>query len=166
MNLMTKNHRNICQFFLFAFVYFFSFAVAASDKQEVDKILTLEEAPVGVLFELIGSENGKYLPEGLKKVEAYKSQLEQKFQDIKVAVVTHGAEQFELTKDNAAKQSKTHDLVKRITGENVPVHVCSNHASWRGKTEKDFPSYVLATSGAGSQMQEYQDQGYIKVTIY
>jgi len=166
MNLMMKYQKNIFKTFLISFICFFSFAVSASDKQEVDNILALEKAPVGVLFELIGSENGKYLPEGLKKVEAYKIQLESKFPGIKVAVVTHGAEQFELTKDNAKEQSKTHDIVKRITAESVPVHVCSNHASWRGKTESDFPDYVLASSGAGSQMKEYQDQGYSRVTIY
>ena len=166
MNLIMKNHRNLGKLFLFSFLCLFSFAATASDKQEVDNIIALETAPVGVLFELIGRENGIYLPEGLKKVEAYKIQLKKKFKNIKVAVVTHGAEQFELTKENANKQRKTHDLVKRISSEDVPVHVCSTHASWRGKSEIDFPDYVLASSGAGSQMKEYEDQGYIRVTIY
>jgi len=166
MNSITKNHANIVKLFLFSLFYFFSFEVAATDKQKIENILALEKAPIGVLFELIGRENGKYLPEGLKKVEAYKIQLKGKFPDIKIAVVTHGAEQFELTKENAIKQSKTHDLVKRITAEDVPVHVCANHASWRGKTEIDFPSYVLASSGAGSQMREYEGQGYTRVLIY
>ena len=166
MNLTTKNHMNISKFFLIPLFCFFSLVATASDKQKIDNILALEETPVGVLFELIGRENGKYLPESLKKVEAYKTQLKKKFPDIKVAVVTHGAEQFELTTENSEKQSKTHDIVKRITAEDVPVHVCSNHASWRGKTEIDFPDYVLASSGAGSQMKEYEDQGYTRVTIY
>jgi len=161
-----NNHRNTFQLFLVTLLCFVSFSIAASDKQEIDNILAMEKAPVGVVFELIGRENGKYLPEGLKKVEAYKVQLKKKFPGIKVAVVTHGAEQFELSIDNAKKQSKTHDIVKRITAEDVPVHVCSNHASWRGMTENDFPDYVLASSGAGSQMKEYQDQGYSLVTIY
>jgi len=165
MNIISQIPKNIFKLFLFSLFCFFSISVTASDKQEVDRILALEKAPVGVVFELIGRENGKYLPEGLKKIEAYKIQLKRAFPDIKVAVVTHGAEQFELTKDNAIKQSKTHDIVKRITAEDVPVHVCSTHASWRGKTENDFPGYVLASSGAGSQMQEYQDQGYTLVTI-
>jgi len=166
MNLTMKNHRKFFKLILFPLFCFFSFTVAANDQQKVDNIIALEKAPVGVLFELIGRENGKYLPEGLKKVEAYKAQLEKKFPDIKVAVVTHGSEQFELTKDNAIEQSKTHNIVKRITAENVPVHVCANHASWRGKTEIDFPDYVLASSGAGSQMKEYQDKGYIRILIY
>ena len=164
MNLMAEYHRNIIKLFLFSFC-FFSFAVAANDRQDIDNILALENAPVGVLFELIGRENGKYLPEGLRKVENYKIELNKKFKDIKVAVVTHGAEQFELSKENAVAQSKTHDLVKRITAEDVSVHVCSNHASWRGKTEHDFPDYVLATTGAGNQMREYEAQGYIRVKI-
>jgi len=165
MYLSMQIPKNILKFFQFSLFCFLSFAVVASDKQEVDEILALEKAPAGVLFELIGSEDGKYLPEGLKKVEAYKIQLKRRFPGIKFAVVTHGAEQFELTKDNAIKQSKTHDIVKRISADNVPVHVCSTHASWRDKTEIDFPDYVLASSGAGSQMREYQDQGYTLVTI-
>jgi len=166
MYLITRIPKNIFNLLLFSFFCFLSSAVNASEKQEIDRILALEKAPVGVLFELIGRENGKYLPEGLKKVEAYKIQLKRKFPDIKIAVVTHGAEQFELTKENAIKQSKTHDIVKRISAENVPVHVCSTHASWRGKTENDFPDYVLASSGAGSQMKEYLDLGYTQVAIY
>ena len=166
MDLTTQKTKNIFKLFLLSFLCFFSLAATASDKEEVDRILALEKAPVGVMFELIGRENGKYLPEGLKKVEAYKIKLKKKFPSIKVAIVTHGAEQFELTKDNAINQSKTHNIVKRITSENIPVHVCSNHASWRGKTEKDFPNYVIAKSGAGDQMREYQDQGYTRVTIY
>jgi len=165
MNLTTKYHGTIVKLLLLSFLSFYSFIAAANDKQAVDEILALEKAPVGVLFELIGRENGQYLPDGLKKVEAYKAQLEKKFSDIKVAVVTHGAEQFELTKENAVEQSKTHNIVQRISAQDVPVHVCSTHASWRGKTEVDFPDYVLASSGAGSQMQEYQDQGYIRVKI-
>lgn len=166
MNSQTKNYRSVFKFLLASLLCFTSFAVAASDKQEVDKILASETSPVGVVFELIGRENGKYLPDSLMKIEVYKTQLSKKFPNIKFAVVTHGAEQFELSIANATEHSQTHDIVKRITAQDVPVHVCSNHASWRDMTEKDFPDYVLALSGAGSQMTEYEDQGYTRVTIY
>ena len=142
MNLVTQNSKNIFKLFLLSLLCFFSLSVAASDKQEIDRILALEKAPIGVLFELIGRENDKYLPAGLKKIEAYKIQLKKKFPSIKVAVVTHGAEQFELTKDNAKKQSKTHNIVKRITAENVPVHVCSNGEK-RGQREKGSVPFIL-----------------------
>jgi len=166
MNLMTTNLRYFSKLVLVSLVYFFSVAAAANDKLEVETILASENSPVGVLFELIGRENGKYLPESLEKIEGYKDQLTKKFPNIKFAVVTHGAEQFELSKVNALEHSQTHDIVKRITGEDVPVHVCSNHASWREMTEIDFPSYVIASSGAGDQMREYENQGYTRVTIY
>lgn len=166
MDLTTQATKKIFKLFLFSFLCFFSLAATANDKEEIDSILALEKGPTGVVFELIGSENGKYLPESLKKVEAYKIKLKRKFPSIEVAVVTHGSEQFELTKDNAVKQSKTHDIVKRITAENVPVHICSAHASCRGKTEKDFPDYVIANSGSGTQMRIYENQGYTRVTIY
>ena len=100
-----------------------SFSVLASDKAGIDGILSMSDAPDGIVFELIGSEDSKYLPNALSKVEAYKTQLRKKFPDIEVAVVAHGAEQFELTKDNAQKEKKSHDLVKRITLDDVPVHI-------------------------------------------
>jgi len=165
MNSITNNTLFVFKLVLVS-LFYFSSAAAANDQLEVENILASEKSPVGVVFELIGPENGKYLPDGLKKVEAYKTQLSKKFPDIKFAVVTHGAEQFELSKTNALNHSQTHDIVKRITAEDVPVHVCSNHASWRNMSEVDFPNYILASTGAGTQMREYEDQGYTRVTIY
>ena len=142
-----------------------SFSVLASDKTDIDKILSMSEAPDGVVFELIGSEDSKYLPNALTKVETYKDILQKKFPGIEVAVVAHGSEQFELTKDNAKKEKKSHDLVKRITLDNVPVHICETHAGWRGIEAQDFPDYITVSSQGPTQIKEYQELGYLLVVI-
>ena len=166
MNIATTyNPTNLLKPLFFITMCFFSLSVLASDKADIDTILSKSNAPDGVVFELIGSEDSKYLPNSLTKVEAYKTQLKKKFPDIEIAVVAHGAEQFELTKDNAIKEKKSHDLVKRITLDDVPVHICETHASWRDVGAEDFPEYVTVSAQGPIQIKQYQELGYLLVVI-
>ena len=167
MNISTTYNPSklLFQLLILCSMCLLSFSVLASDKADINKILNMSEAPDGVVFELIGSEDSKYLPNALSKVEAYKAQLTKKFPSIEVAVVAHGAEQFELTKNNAKKEKKSHDIVKRITLDNVPVHICETHAAWRGVGGEEFPDYVTVSSQGPTQIREYQELGYLLVVI-
>ena len=142
-----------------------SFSAKASDKADIDKILAMTTSPDGVVFELIGSENSTYLPNALTKIEAYKIQLKKKFPEIEIAIVAHGAEQFELTKDKAIKEKKTHNLVKRIVADDVPVHICETHASWRGVGAEEFPDYINVSAQGPIQIKQYQELGYLLVVV-
>ncbi len=135
------------------------------DGIEIAKILAQKEVPDGVVFELIGSEDSDYLPNGLKKIEAYKKQLQSKFPKLDIAVVSHGAEQFELTKDNANTEKESHKRVQRLVAANVPVHICETHASWRGVTPEDFPDYITPSPQGPAQIRQYQELGYILIVI-
>ncbi len=138
--------------------------VFASDKDDVAKLLTETEAPKGVVFEVVGS-NGSYLTKALDKIQKYKEQLQKKFPDLDIAVVSHGSEQFALTRDNAKKYKKAHDGVKRLVASDVPVYICETHASWRGVTAKEFPDYINVASQGPVQIKQYQELGYTLVVI-
>ncbi len=135
------------------------------DSLKITELLTQKEAPDGVVFELIGSENNDYLPNALEKIEAYKKQLQVKFPKIEIAVVSHGAEQFELTKKKASTSKQSHTLVKRLVAADVPVHICETHASWRGVTPEDFPDYITPSAQGPEQIRQYQELGYILVVV-
>ena len=153
---------NICFIVILGFSTISAFA---DDKLDIGKILAMSEAPEGVVFELIGSENSQYLPNSLSKIESYKTQLKNTFPNIEIAVVAHGSEQFELTKDNAKQEKKSHDLVKRITLDDVPVHICETHASWRGIEAADFPDYITVSAQGPIQIRQYQELGYLLVVV-
>jgi len=163
--LMTQTPIDYLKLLFLIALCFLSLSVFPNDKNAINKILNMSEAPDGVVFELIGSENSKYLPNALSKVEAYKNQLKKKFPSIDIAVVSHGSEQFELTTDNAKKEKKSHNLVKRITSDDVPVHICATHASWRNIDEEDFPEYITISAQAPIQIKQYQELGYILVIV-
>jgi intracellular sulfur oxidation DsrE/DsrF family protein len=163
MTLNKLNTKLLIPFFLFLLLPFSVFADA--DKDKITKILTLNETPDGVVFELLGSEDNEYLPNALKKVEAFKKQLQAKFPKLDIAVVSHGAEQFELTTDNKKDAKESHKLVQRLVAADIPVHICETHASWRGVVAEDFPDYITPSPQGPAQIKQYQELGYILVLI-
>lgn len=151
---------------LLSLFVFSSSAVYAmdEDQQEVATLLSYKEAPDGVVFELIGDEDD-YLLDALKKVQTYKEQLQKKFPGLEIAVVSHGAEQFNLTKEGVYHAEEEHSRVQRLVADDVPVHICETHASWRDVTPEDFPDYITVSSTGPAQIREYEDLGYTLVVI-
>jgi intracellular sulfur oxidation DsrE/DsrF family protein len=134
------------------------------DQQEVAYLLARDKAPDGVVFELIGDEDD-YLLNALEKVKTYKEQLKKKFPDLDIAVVSHGAEQFNLTKNNQNREKEAHSHVQELVDSDVPVHVCETHASWRGVTPEDFPDYITVSTTGPAQINQYEELGYILVVV-
>ncbi len=138
---------------------------ADEETEMISEILEMSKTPDGVVFELIGSEDNDYLPTALEKIEAYKKQLQEKFPKIEIAVVSHGAEQFELTKKNVKGSQQSHKRVQRLVAADVAVHICETHASWRGVTPEDFPDYITPSPQGPIQIKQYQELGYILIVV-
>jgi intracellular sulfur oxidation DsrE/DsrF family protein len=151
---------------LLALIALFSTATYAmdADQQAVTKLLSRDRAPEGVVFELIGNEDD-YLLSALEKVKSYKKQLQNKFPDLDIAVVSHGSEQFNLTTSKQSKAREAHAHVQQLVASDVPVHVCETHASWRDVTPEDFPDYITVSSTGPAQIRQYEDLGYTLVVI-
>ncbi len=128
-------------------------------------ICDLDDAPPGVVFEVVGWD-----PTALKhvipQVTVYAERLRARFPDLPVAVVTHGSEQFSLLASEKGDYEDLHAQVQALSGEqDVAVHVCGNHASWRGKTAGDFPDYVDVAVAAAEKMGEYRGLGYLVIHL-
>ena len=158
--------------FFYSLIWLFSgvFAVSvasdgevASDR-EVTKILQLETAPEGVVFEVVAGDEA-YLKTALDKFEIYQQKLKEKFPEMGLSIVSHGSEQFALTTANQEKHADAHSLVKRILTTDTPVHVCGGHAKWRGLSDEDFPDYVDVSASGPAQIRDYQDMGYLLVIL-
>jgi intracellular sulfur oxidation DsrE/DsrF family protein len=161
----TVLQKNIMILFLL-FMSISPLSIFADEEAEmITEILEMNETPDGVVFELIGSEDSDYLPNALKKVEAYKKQLQTKFPKLEFAIVSHGAEQFELMKSNADDEKESHKRVQRLVAADVPVHICETHASWRGNVAEDFPDYITPSPQGPAQIKQYQELGYRLIVI-
>ena len=130
---------------------------------EIDKLLASDEAPPGVVFEIIGSPN--YLSRALHGVKNDIERLRARFPDMEFAVVSHGTEQFALLTEAQDQQKKVHSLTQTLTSSDVPVHVCATHAGWRGFTEDDFPSYVSVSASGPAQINDYVALDYHLIVV-
>lgn len=130
----------------------------------VQKILAADEAPDGVVFD-IETLDPQALPKYAPYVRDQIQLIRQKFPDVDIAVVTHGAEEFALRKQ-AKGQQKLHNLFnKLVQDEGVSVHVCGAVAGLKKLTQEDFPSFVSFSASGMAQLNDYKAIGYTVVPI-
>lgn len=142
----------------------FSCSVHARNNN-LNDILALPSAPPGVVIEIVTPEAGGLkwaLPEAQNTVAL----LRTKFTDLPIAIVTHGREQFALTKKLQPAYQAEHKIVQSLMKDDkVEVHVCGTHAEWKGVHPEDFPAYVDVTAAGPAQINDYKSLGYLLLVI-
>lgn len=161
MTALSSN-RNFQRILVFLALVFISVSARA---ETVEQILNMKKAPVGVVFEIVSNDSNdlaKVLP-GVKKDIA---RLHKQFPGLDIAVVSHGMEQFALTKKNEAKYAQTNKEVQSLTSDpNTTFHVCGTFAAMHNVEPEDFPSYVDVAPHGPAQIRTYVDFGYLKVKV-
>ncbi|UCE88623.1 MAG: DsrE family protein [Pseudomonadota bacterium] len=149
---------------------FFCFAclllpLAHASTSPIAHLLERSEAPPGVVFEIVSGDDDA-LHWAIPAVQDYIRQLRARFPGLSMAVVTHGREQFGLEKNHQQDNAKVHKATRSLVqDQDVPVHVCGTHASWRGVSEEDFPDYVDVVPQGPTQIQLYEELGYELVVL-
>ena len=132
---------------------------------KIEQILALQEAPSGVVIEIVTSSENS-LNWALPRAQKYIKQLREKFAELDIAIVTHGNEQFALTKKNDKKYKKIHSLTQQlVTDTKVPLHVCGTYASWKNINKEDFPDYVDVTAAGPATINDYIALGYLLIKL-
>ena len=131
----------------------------------LNEVLALSSEPDGVVIEIVtGDAEG--LSWALPRAQDYIKQLRARFPDLPVAVVTHGREQFALSRKSQTISDAAHTYVRSLIEDSrVPVHVCATYAGWRGLTEEDFPGYLNVSSSGPAQINDYKAVGYLLIVI-
>jgi intracellular sulfur oxidation DsrE/DsrF family protein len=129
----------------------------------VEALLEQAEAPPGVVFEVV-SGDADTLERIIPVIQSDVQRLRQRFPELDIAVVTHGQEQFALTRTEQKDRTQLHkQVVDLVSKDMVPVHVCGTYAGWRGLTEEAFPDYVDVAAAGPAQINDYRSLGYILV---
>lgn len=142
-----------------------SWAALAGVAQEVERLLGYSEPPAGVVFEIVtGSPQG--LEQAIPEVNGHIQRLRARFPGLPVAVVSHGREQFALMSDKRDTHPGVHDAVQSLVkDQDVPVHVCGTFASWYNVADEAFPDYVDVAAAGPVQIDDYQELGYVLITL-
>ncbi len=138
---------------------------AIDSGEKIDDILAQKNPPAGIVFEIVTGDANS-LEWALPEVQNHIKALRKRFPKLEIAIVTHGSEQFALQTNKNKKYKTVHSLTQQLVkDENVPLHVCGTHASWRNVTEEDFPDYVDVAAAGPATINDYVSLGYILIII-
>jgi intracellular sulfur oxidation DsrE/DsrF family protein len=137
----------------------------AESNSSLDAVLKAEQAPAGVVFEIVtGSEDS--LDWALPRVKSYIKRIRQRFPGLPVAVVSHGREMFSLRKDNSSKSAtKVRQISQQLVADGVTLHVCGTYAGYKGYSEEDFPEFVNVAAEGPAQLNDYVAVGYVRIRV-
>jgi len=131
---------------------------------DVDELLKREAAPPGVVFEIIAWQQD-FLDEALPRIRQDIARLRKRFPQLEFAVVSHGSEQFALLKTKRYSFAQAHSVTKNLVADDVLVHVCGTHASWKQVSAEDFPDYVDVAASGPAQINDYLALDYVLVRV-
>lgn len=150
---------------VFSSLFFAQIAHATDANEQIEEILSLKEAPAGIVFEIVTGESNS-LEWALPETQNYIKELRARFPKLDIAIVTHGSEQFALQTNKNKKYKKIHSLTQQLTQkDDVPLHVCGTYAGWKGVSEEDFPDYVDVAPAGPAAINDYIALGYMLVKI-
>lgn len=141
------------------------FNVQAMANPQIDTLLKQDTAPEGIVFEIASSDAG-FLDIAIPRIQDYSARLREKFPELSIAVVTHGREQFALTRDKANSNSDVHKRVQSLVKDSgISVHVCETFANWNDVTAEAFPDYIDVSAAGPAQINDYRQLGYTVIRI-
>lgn len=137
----------------------------ATPSPEVEQLLREEAMPEGIAFEIVENDRAA-LSALLPELHANIRVLRERDPDLPIAVVTHGAEQFTLTRAEAAAHGSLHaEIESLVTDDGVNVVVCGTFADWRDLEADAFPEHVEVAPAAPERLDDLEAAGYTVIRL-
>ena len=136
-----------------------------SKASQIEDILTLKEEPPGVVFELIES-TGYAWTWAAPKIRGYVLQLREKFPNIDLAIVSHGREQFALTKKSASSIVEEVSILKDMNKkDSVDINICGTHSQWLNVSRENYLPFINVAESGPALINDYKNLGFIVVLL-
>ena len=134
------------------------------EQEEIDSIVIGEE-PEGVLF-VVMEQDEEALQWVLPRILHYTRQLRGAWEDLPIAVVSHGEEMLGLLTELSGLYPQVHENLRLLVNHyDVAFHVCGSFASLSDVDASEFPDYVDVVSFGPAQIANYCQLGFILVSI-
>jgi len=133
-------------------------------EQAVDKVLAGSETPIGVVFEVVSSDQN-FLEKALPEVSRLTKKIRQRFPGLDVVMVTHGREMFSLTKSSQQNNPQLKRRFDSLLADDVTVHVCGTYAAWQDVDPSEFPDTINVSAEGPAQIEDYVSLGYTLIKI-
>jgi intracellular sulfur oxidation DsrE/DsrF family protein len=130
----------------------------------VDGLIAADREPDGVVFELIAWDDNTW-DWAAPMIESFTHRLRHKYPEVDIALVSHGAELFDLALEQDMGSDPAIRQLRSISDENVDIHVCGNYASYKGLGDGDFLPFVDVSPSASAQLADYRKLGFAHILL-
>ena len=132
----------------------------------VNHLIKANNAPEGVVFELIESDKRTW-EWAAPLIKGLRMQLKEKKPDIEIAVVSHGREQFQLIKKRANRQKQAISILEGLVRKgDVNLHVCGTHSSWYDIDPDSYIDIVDVAVSGPAKINDYINLGYQLIQLH
>ncbi len=159
-------NRNWLQVLSASFLIITMPAIFAGDfrNTEVDDIIASDQRPEGIVFELIEFDDDVWTW-AAPMLRSLTRQLEEKYPSLDRALVSHGAEIFDLAKESGNQDKEEIQQLSILADEGLEVHVCGTYASYKHLEDNDFLSFVDVAPSAPAQLNDYIKLGFVPILL-
>jgi intracellular sulfur oxidation DsrE/DsrF family protein len=134
------------------------------EQEEIDSII-LGEQPDGVLFTVM-EQDEEALQWVLPRILHYTRQLRGAWEELPIAVVSHGDEMLGLVTELSSLYPEIHENLQLLVNQyGVDFHVCGSFAAMSDIDDSDFPDYVDVVPTGPAQITDYRQMGYELVSV-
>ena len=130
----------------------------------VNELISANIEPEGVVFELVEYEADAWRW-AAPKIQQLTQQLRHKYPNIDVAIISHGNEQFQLTRKNLTKNRNAVSLLNILSKQGVEIHVCGVNSSWNGISEDGYIDIVEVAVSGPAKLNDYVNLGYVRIGL-
>ncbi len=131
---------------------------------QLAQLLAAKQAPDGVVFEIMAWENNSW-DWAAPMLRSYVDQLHRKYPDLDIALISHGAELFDLARSAAMKDTPAIRQLASLSEEGVDIHVCGEYARRKRLGPQDFLEFVDVAVSGSAQLADYIKLGFEPIRL-
>ena len=130
----------------------------------LDRLFAGSEAPDGVVFEIIAWQDNTW-DWAAPLLRRHVERLRASYPRLQMALVSHGAELFDLSRHAGLRQQPAIRELARLSAEGLEIHVCGEYAARKRLGTRDFPDFVDVAASGSAQLADYIKLGYAHIRL-
>ena len=130
----------------------------------IDELLSAAQSPDGVVFEIMAWRDHSW-DWAVPRLRDYITRLRARFPELEFALISHGAELFELTRAAELAERPAIRELARLGNEGLAVHVDGAFAQWKRLGQRDFLDFVDVSPSADAQLADYIKLGFTHIRL-
>lgn len=131
---------------------------------KVEQLIAQDLQPDGVVFELMSWEDNSW-NWAVPMLDRFISRLQQKFPGLDVALVSHGAEMFDLSISANKKDDPAIKQLEDLHSNGLEVHVSADYAKYKRMDANSFLDFVDVPDSSDAQLENYQQLGFVRIRL-